>query len=240
MNESGLEQKIRDTVLARIESGKAHMHPRAYFAARIVLTGAVVILALALSAFVLSFAVFSIHESGEQFLLGFGTKGIVTFLQLFPWLSLVADVALLFLLEWLLQSFKFGYRVSLLSIFIAMFLTSTVLALLINLTPAHMLLLDRADRGQLPVIGELYEGVRDSHQDQGVFRGTVVSSAGPTSTIMHNDGDHDTDDGIHEVITASSTDVDAPIKPGDRIYIFGTESGSEIHAEGIRHLSDDQ
>ena len=54
---------INNEVLERIKSGKAHMHPRAYFVAQIIVTVAVAVLALALSAFVLSFIIFSIHES---------------------------------------------------------------------------------------------------------------------------------------------------------------------------------
>ena len=234
------QNNITQRVLEQVRTGGVQMHSRAYFIARVALSVIVAILTLALSAGIISFIVFSLHESGELFLLGLGGRGIQTFFTLFPWGLLIVDIALIFFLQWLLQGFKFGYRAALLTVFFYVLLGSAVLAAVINLLPVHPALLQRADRGELPLIGEMYEGIHDSHHEQGIFRGTVVSSSGSTSTIMHNDGDRDSDDGIHEVITASSTNLDAPLKPGDKVYIFGTENGQEIQAEGIQHLSDDQ
>ena len=53
------------------------MRPRIYFLARVALLVLLAIGALALAMFILSFAFFSIHESGEQFLLGFGQHGLL-------------------------------------------------------------------------------------------------------------------------------------------------------------------
>lgn len=237
MNDQNLQQEIKDKVLERIKSGKAHMHPRAYFVAQIIVTAGVAVLALALSAFVLSFIIFSIHESGEQFLLGFGGRGVATFLMLFPWFSLIIDLAILFLLEWLLQGFKFGYRVSLLSVFFGVFILSALLAVVVDLTPIHQMLLDSADKGDLPVVGGLYESIRDSHDSQGVFRGTITSLQGSEITITHNDGDHDADDGIRTVVLPQNA---PPLQVGDRVYVYGSGSGGQIQAYGVELLSPDQ
>lgn len=238
MNEHDLQQKIQKKVLERVRGGGAHMHTRAYFIARVVAAAAVAVLALLVSSFVLSFVVFSIHESGEQFLLGFGGRGLATFFSLFPWLSLIADIAILFLLEWLLQGFKLGYRVSLLGVFLGVLISSAVLAALIGLTPVHSMLLDRADRGELPVVGEIYESIRDSHGDQGVFRGTVTSMQGDQIVITHNDADHDADDGTWTVIVPGNGVP--PLQIGDRVYVFGNSNGQVVQAYGIQKLSPDQ
>ena len=238
MNENYLQQEIQKKVLNRIRTGNARMHSRAYFHVRVVFTLAVAILTFAVSTFVLSFIVFSVHESGEQFLLGFGGRGVLTFLALFPWLTLIFNIALLFLLEWLLQSYKIGYRFSLLAVFIAIFVISVVLAAIVDLTPTHSILLDRADRDQLPVIGEMYDNIRDSHQAQGVYRGTIASINGNEIVITHHDNDHDADDGTWTVMLPQA---DTPqLALGDRVYIFGSATGNVVQAYGIRVLSPDQ
>ena len=214
------------------------MHPKAYFIFHIALTMAVAVGTFILSALVLSFIVFSVHESGEQFLLGFGGQGIATFFAIFPWLSLIADIALLFLLEWLLQGFKLGYRFSLISVFAGVLVLSALLAVLVGLTPIHRTLLDRADKGALPLIGGMYEGIRDSHQERGIFRGTITSVQDNQIIISHDDGDHDADDGTQTVVLPQDGAVQ--LQAGDRVYVFGNAGGGVIQAFGVQKLSDDQ
>lgn len=229
---------IREHVLKRVESGAAHMRPRAYFIMRFALTAALAAAVLLISAFVLSFIAFSVHESGEDFLLGFGAQGIKTFFALFPWQMLALDVALLFALEWLLQGFKFAYRVSLLNVFIAVLVLSGILAAVINLTPLHGSLLRRADQDLLPVLGEVYESIHDSHADRGVFRGTVVSQEDGRVVIAHDDRDRDADDGKYSVVLPQGG-VPA-LSIGDRVYVFGAASGTAIEASGIRVRASDE
>ncbi len=238
MSEHNRQQEIQQNVLARIRGGAAHMHSRSYFVGRVAVTITAAILSLSLSTFVLSFILFSIHESGEQFLLGFGTRGAATFIGLFPWVPLMVDITLWFLLEWLLQGFKIGYRFSLLSIFLVLLVSSTVLAVVVNLTPLHGMLLNRADRGQLPIIGGMYESIRDSHQAQGIFRGTVTLIDGNTIVITHDDTDHDRDDGTQTVVVPDGQA--STISVGSREYVFGSFDGRVVQAYGVQTLSPGQ
>ena len=237
MNKTHLELQIQNGVLEKIRAGQVRMRPRAYFIARLTLTVLVAVLALVISTFVISFVFFSLHESGERFLLGFGNKGILTFLLLFPWASLLLDIVVLFVLEWLLQSFKFGYRISLLMIFLGIFACSTILGILVTLTPLHGALLNQADQGLLPVLGEMYESIRDSHADRGIFRGSIRSIQGNKIVLVHDDRDHDSDDGIQTIILPSKY---PSLKVGDRVYVFGSLSGGVIQAQGIKKLSPEQ
>lgn len=239
MNNDNLQKKIEQKVLERLRGGKIAMRSRAYFATRVTLTIAVSLLILMCSAYILSFIAFSIHESGEQFLLGFGGRGIRTFFALFPWLALLADIALILFLEWLLQKFKFGYRISLLALFGAAAAASALIAFAIGLTPLHGNLLDLADRGNLPVLREMYEGIRDSHRDQGVLRGTIISIQGNRIVITHDDRDHDADDGTRTVIlpVGYSTTM---FSIGERVYVFGAAASTTIQAYGVNQLSPDQ
>ena len=231
---------IAQKVLERVSAGKVQMRSKTYFVVRVAMTAFLAILTLAVSVWVVSFIFFSIHESGELFLLGFGSRGVVVFLSLFPWLSLIIDLGLLFLLELLLQRFKFGYRTPLLSIFVGVLLVSIILGIAFDFLPIHSMLLDRADSGQLPVIGEMYESIRDSHQNQGVFRGTVTSIQGSQFVISHSDLDHDADDGTHTVLIPSGIVLPTPLQVGDRVYVFGSLINGVIQASGIQELSADQ
>ena len=237
MNKTHLELQIQNGVLEKIRAGQVHMRPRIYFVARLMLTLLVAILALVISALVVSFVFFSVHESGEQFLLGFGSRGILTFLLLFPWASLLLDIVTLLVLEWLLQSFKFGYRISLLAVFLGIFACSTILGILVTLTPLHSVLLNQADQGVLPVIGEMYESIRDSHADRGIFRGSIRSIQGNKIVLVHDDRDHDSDDGMQTIILPANY---PPLNVGDRVYVFGSPSGGVIQAQGIKKLSPEQ
>ena len=237
MNEQNLEKNIKNNVLEIVRGGHVHIRSKFYFIAHLIITILVAVLSLSISAFIISFVFFSIHESGEQFLLGFGSQGILTFLLLFPWTALALDIIFLLLLEWLIQGFKFGYRISLLTIFLSVFVCSTIVGLLVNITPVHKTLLKLADGGNLPIIGEMYESLHDSHTDQGVFRGNVVSIQGNEIIIMRNDRDHDSDE-IERTITLPPNSPVLNI--GDSVYIFGSSTGQTVGVMGIQKFPAEQ
>ena len=236
--EHNSHNSIRQNVLEKIKSGKVRKLPRVYFMLRIAATLFVSVLLLVVSAFVFSFMLFSFHESGEQFLLGFGLDGIVAFLMLFPWPLFVMDVLLLVLLEWLLQGFKFGYRIPLLNFGLGIFAVSFIVGALINLTPLHTFLLQRADNKELPVVGDAYEHIFDRHEQQGVCRGIVtdVNADDSSFVIHHNDRDQDVDDGAFTVSPAAGV-VLPPVHVGDRVLVFGHPDQSQhIQARNVQVL----
>jgi TM2 domain-containing membrane protein YozV len=233
MNENDV-QKLQRNVLERVKRG-VPMRSRAYFVGRIFATAATAVLVLAVSAYVFSFIAFSLHESGEQFLLGFGSRGIQTFFVLFPWIPAIADILLIVLLEWLLQGFRFGYRIPLLTLFLVALILSGALALAINATPLNDQLLDLADRGQLPLIGPAYEGIRSSHRNADVFRGSITAIDGTEVTISHNDNDHDADDGTW-VVALPPGYATTSLSVGEQIIVLGTPNGPVIQADGMEEM----
>jgi hypothetical protein len=232
-----MENNIQEQVLKKIRTGEISKRSRFYFVVQIILTTTFALITFALSVFVLSFIVFSIHESGEQFLLGFGQKGFVTLLQLFPWFTLMLVIILLLILEWLIRSFKFAYRVSILRIFLSIALITIVGSASVNFTPLHMFLEDRADHDSLPILGEAYENLHDSHQPQGAFRGTVRFIATSTFTISHDDHDNDADDGNWTIAPPNGFDMHS-ILVGDDVYVGGTLTGDVVHAYDIQQFSE--
>ncbi len=236
-NDNRIAHDIQENVLRKVEEGTVRSHSRAFFMVRFVGTITVAVLAFLLSTFVVSFIFFSIHESGEQFLLGFGGAGVLTFFELFPWTSFIIDIALLVLLEWLLQGFKLGYRVSLVVIFVGIFGGSALLGFLINLTPLHTTLLGLANKGELPIVGSVYESIRDCHASQGVFRGSIIALAPGQITLTHQDSDRDGDDGTWTVVLPPGS---GPFSLGERVYVFGPLVDGRIEAQGVEPLPTDQ
>lgn len=225
-------EDIKNKVLEKIKKGDIHIRPKIYFVVQVVLVISVGILAIIASAFVLSFAFFSIYQSGELFLLGFGLRGLMTFLGLFPWLILILAGLLVFIFEWLMRHFKFNYRLPILyTSIIAVFLIS-ILGLLISISPFHNNLLNQADRKELPFLGNLYENIRKPNEVKGEFKGVVVSISTSTLNITHDDLDNDTDDGTRTVNIPKGYDVQK-LHIGDKVYVAGDESSDKINAYGL-------
>ena len=238
MNEEVLKQKIAGEVLGKVRSKAVRMRSRTHFLALSALSIALSIVILILSAFICSFIFFSLHESGEQFLLGFGLRGVATFLALFPWLLLVLDIVLILALEWLLKEFRFGYRLSLVALFSGVFGLSLLVAAALYLSPLHVFLLNKADEGRLPLLGGMYEDVHDSHHEQGIFRGTIVALEGTTMTVAHDDHDRDSDDGLRTVTL--SEPLAEELHVGEHVFIFGTSTGARVTPYGIRPFDPDR
>lgn len=230
------ENDIQKKVLEKIRAGEVSMRPRYYFAAQAALIGLGILAALAVSVFALSFGAFSIHEGGEEFLLGFGTQGLATFAALFPWGLLLLSVALLALLEVLMRNFRFAYRTPVLRTFLGVGALAIIASAAVSLTSLHPLLAARADHDELPLLGPLYEQIRDSHQPQGVYRGHVVSVDGSRFVIAHDDDDHDEDDGSWVVESPAGFDTRALV-PGTWVYVAGQLQNGIVYAYGVRVIS---
>jgi len=228
-----METDIQKKILEKIKAGEIAKRPRLFFVLQVIVLIALAALTFALSLLVLSFIIFSIHESGEQLLLGFGQQGVLTFFALFPWLTLALVIVLLVTLEWLLRNFRAGYRIPVLQIFLVLLVIAAAGSLLINFTPLHTSLLDLADHDSLPLMGGMYEEVHDPHVQQGVFRGDVTAIATSTFTCAHNDRDHDTDDGSWVVQPPPQFDMHT-LHLGERVYVAGSwGQDGLIYAYGV-------
>jgi len=229
------EPDIKTKVLEKISRGDIHRRPKVYFVAQVAAILMLLAAAFALSVFVMSFVIFSVRESGEQFLLGFGRQGVATFFILFPWAALALDVLLFFVIEQLSRYFKFGYRLPVGRALASILALALISATVIDLTPFHGALLSRADQNELPILGEWYEAIHASHKDQGVFRGVVTSIQKGGFTIAHDDGDYDADDGAWTVVAPAGFDV-RTINVGDGVYVAGNIVQGAVHAYGIQKL----
>lgn len=227
------ENDIQKSVLEKIRAGGVSMHSRAYFILRIILVSVIALVVLAGAFFVLSFVIFSVHESGVRFLLEFGERGLMTFVTLFPWTSLLLFVLFLVVLEFLVRRYTSAYRLPLLRIFLWILVVGITGSMLIGFTPLHSFLLSEADNDQLPILGALYEQVHDSHTDQGVYRGDVTSVVGSTFVISHNDTDRDSDEGSWTIAPPAGFDLTS-LAIGDKVYVAGQLMHGVVYAYGVR------
>lgn len=223
---------LKKIILAKIQKKEISMRPRLYFVARVALVILLSLLIFIMAVFVLSFIFFSVHESGEQFLLGFGRQGFLTFLSLFPWITFVFTLGLVLLLEWLLRRFKFGYHISLSRIFLYLLVVTVFFSMIFTRIPVHTQFEKMAEGGRLPVIGGIYDDIHDSHQDKGVVRGFVSAIEGNTFVLSCDDNDRDRDDGIWTVIIPPHFDI-TTIQRGERVYVAGSVKDQTITAYGI-------
>ncbi len=233
-----MNKDYKKQVLEKIHRKEIFMYPKIYFIGRVVLIISLSILVFVSLVFCLSFVSFSIHESGEQFLLGFGNHGALVFLKLFPWAFIVSTVFLLVALEWMLRRFKFGYRLPMMRIFLYTLVITILASAIATITPFHGNLLKKADNGELPFVGGLYESIHDSHKDDGIVRGTITSIGTDTVIISHNDNDIDADDGTWTVIIPPGFDINS-LHVGEKIYVAGTVENGNLYAYGIHELQSD-
>lgn len=231
------DRDLQNEVLEQIRKGQVPMRPKLHFVLQLAAIVALSVVVLALAVFVLSFIIFSVHESGEQFLLGFGQRGIVTFVMLFPWGTFVVLLAALVLLRWLVRHFRFGYRIPSLRALGLLAIVAGGLGFVLLRTPLHPYLLGQADRDSLPVIGAWYERIHDSHALEGVFRGRVASIETDSFQLTHDDRDRDADDGDWRVYPPAGFDL-STLSVGERVYVAGDIVAGTVHAYGIQAFSD--
>lgn len=233
------ENDIQENVLKKIHGGNVSMRSHTYFIFRTIFIGAIALILLAGSFFLLSFVFFSVQTSGTRYLLEFSEQGLAAFVMLFPWLASLIALVLLIVLEVLLRNFKFGYQSPLLRIFLWILIIGAVGSTLLGLTPLHSFLLSVADNDQLPLIGSLYEQVHDSHQAQGVYRGDITSITESSFVISYNDADRDSDEGTWNIIPPAGFNLNQLIV-GQKVYVAGHLKNNIIYAYGIHLVKDNE
>jgi len=233
---------LRDKILTRIQRGELRMRPKSYFVLQAGVILALSVLVLLVSTFLANFISFTLRVGGHDSLLWFGPRGLASFLIVFPWGWLALDLALAVLAVLLVRRFRFGYRNPILSTAAALAIGALAIGIALDRgTPFNDDLLRSADNDALPSpLGEFYEMAHAGPpHDAGIFRGIVSAIGTSTITLVHDDFDHDRDDGAFVVIPPQGFDFNA-VSVGDDLYIAGTPTPDGISAYGIRELPQDE
>lgn len=225
---------VPQRVLEKIKTDNISMHSRRYYRLRMAALLAVIVAIIVVSIFLLSFISFGLRTTGNSTLLGFGTRGYISFILVFPWILFVIDILLIIILERLLRNFRFIYRRAGVYILIGLLGLITLFAVAIDhVTSLHNKLLERADANALPFFNELYEQLREPlDTDHGVCRCVVLTAAGPMLTVR---GDSDS---MHQgtPFPAILPEIAPPVMPGDRIFMLGSIRDGVFYAEHVRAL----
>lgn len=225
MNNEKLPSSIQEKVQARIQAGDLRPRARVLYVLRMVSVCITAFLALAATLAALSFIFYSVYESGEAFLLGFGQEGIAVFFMLFPWTLVAIAVLLLALFQWRLSSIVPTYRVPVLPLFAILIIAVVGIGFL--LAPVHNALVEHIEEANLPLVSELYESVYESREGHGVYRGIVVSVEENGVWMVRSDGDADHDDGPRFVVLPETTQT---FDTGYEVFVLGTERQDIIYA----------
>jgi hypothetical protein len=234
MNSTNPPQKnLKDTLLSAIEEKHLAMRPRSYFILHVIAMALLAMLVLMVTVLIINFISFSIRINGHDSLLSFGPQGIGEFIHIFPWWLLGIDLILIALLELLVRSFKFGYRIPVLYMVLAIVLLSGTIGLVLDRgTTVNDHFLNDADHHRLPgPLNEAFKGVREAPHP-GTCNCTVTGIQG---NVLSAD-DVDPDSTTHYTIIVPMSDPLLPtIKVGDVVFAFGTQQGtSTISAFGLR------
>ncbi len=232
MNNTYSQENLKKAVLEKIQAGEIAMKPKAYFVLSVTALICLSILILVTSVFLISYTLFTLSVSGRLLLLGFGLRGFFAFVLLFPWFIFLLDIAFIWVLDLLIQRFRFAYHRPLIYVFVGTTLVVVLASLAFNATHFHGELQNRAERKQLPMFGGMYNHLRDPYEERGVFQGVVKNIEGNTFTIDPDEDDSDTR--VILVITPDDTVVHDLITVGDHVFVAGDIIDGEIHAYGIK------
>lgn len=225
----------KEQILQKIRSQEISMRPKLYFTLQLAALAVVAFLILVLSVFIFNFLLFTIRINSHDALLGFGPRGLVAFLRFFPWELLVLDVALIVGLQWMLRTFKFGYKTPAVYLLLGLLGASMTLGYVLDReTVLNDHFLDEADHHHMGPFGDLYgHARRPLPPGEGVCRCIIVGIDGPTLTVQ----DSRSTTTLKVLLPpndprATSTGLEI----GDIIFVAGDLDQGDIRAFGIHRL----
>jgi hypothetical protein len=230
------EQTLKQRILSQIAANGVPQHSRSYYLAKLVVLAVVAIAILLTSVGIINFILFSLRLSGQSALLGFGSRGYMTFFALFPWYLIILDILFIALLEWLLRQFRFGYQRSVLFLLIGIIALSLSLGLILDrATDVNDRILNHADTIGLPAPFQgIVESARQgSPKESGICKCRIESISGSTITAV----DTNTRENEHFTIELAPNAPElSTLKVGDLVFIAGDADDKTIKPFGIHKL----
>jgi hypothetical protein len=238
-NNSTPEKDSINEVLEKISRDEVKIHPKTYFRIKFAFLMFLVFLIIAIAIFIASFVVFSFKISGNHLLVGLGPNGWMAFLAIFPWTLFIIDMLLIILLEWLLRSFKFVYKVPIFYLILSTLAIMILSGFVVAQTPLHKdLLIQSGNNSLIEPFESLYEGARNPKippKEYGIFSGTAVSVG---DNVMIVDIDNPTDNSTDEfTIMVSDPNILKQVNDGDSLFIKGeVVDEGKIEAQEVKDV----
>jgi len=233
-DKTNLQTEIKE----KIASGAVSMKPKMHFTLHIALLVFASLVVLVLSVMIANFILFTIRVSGHEPLLGFGLRGILFFLYVFPWPLFILDALSFMGLLWLLKQFRVGYRSPVL----------VLLALILLLTAGASVALDRgfrlndrlitnSDRYPLPRSVQYFYKSANGAPVDGICLCEIVGINGNMIIVK----DTRKKNAVAFTVRLPNNDMRATttdIEVGDVALIASDADGDEIRAFGVRKIDD--
>ena len=223
---------VQKRVLAQIKEQRVTMVPRAYFVVRAVSAIVLTILIFFLSVGILNYILFSVRASHHLPLLSLGLRGVFMFFLFFPWFLLFFDLLFFMILQRLLRTFSFVYKIPLLYILGIVLVSVACLAGFLDYFRASDHVLRRGYLSHIPILSNIYG---DAHEhmnpEHGVCPCVVLATSTQTITLMehHPDG---TTRIVHAVLP--STVSTSSLSIGENIFLVGTFDHGILYASDMR------
>jgi len=159
-----MNNNLTEKILGKLRSGEFKMKPKVYFILKATLIVLSVLVVALFVLFLISFISFALRANGVLVLPIFGFRGFGAFLSSVPWLLVVAALLLIGVLEMLFKHFAFTYRRPILYSILGILIVVLLGTFIIDRTPLHPGLFDRAHERRLPIFGPMYRnfGPRDA------------------------------------------------------------------------------
>lgn len=221
---------IKATILEKIENGEIAMKSKARFVFKIVVLTMIILATFIISILLTSYIFFSLRISNHEALLGFGTRGIKTFFDVFPWHLLTLEIILITILTLILKHFRFAYQRPILYLSALGLILSIIIGFGVSKLALHEHLLRQYERGTMPGGRYLYERIRIPPNHREVFQGKITSINKHMITIIGKNG-------VHVIEITSSIQRREPLNVGDRVVVAGDLVHGTIRAYGIHRAN---
>lgn len=225
-NENEYQDAKKELVNA-IRSGTVAMRPKWHF----ILKGALfligILIALCVALYLVSFAVFAMHETGAWSAPFFGIHELIPFFRALPITLITLSLAFILLLEILVRRYSFAYRTPLL--YSLLLILAAVVIVSVLIAPFHRRPFQAARAGKLPFGGQFYRRFGGGRA-RDIRHGTVES-------VTHNGFVlRDLENATSLVLITPETRIptETHFTIGDILTVFGDENNDKIQARGIR------
>jgi len=236
-NKNQPQENSFKNILEKIENNELVLRPKIYFRFKLLALIALIVIITIMSIFLSSFILFSLDASGHASLMSFGPSGWQVFFTLFPWKLFFIEIIFITLLEHLLRSFRFGYKIPVLYLFLGVITLMLISGVIVDQTPLHPKILQQADKEQLPPpFINLYKDVRKPPSNEsGIFRGTIEKTDN-LSFIVNLDNPKGRGTTTPVIVNLPEIKVGGGFISGDRVLIKGRLEEGYIKAIQIKKI----
>jgi hypothetical protein len=185
--------------------------------------------------FIVSFAIFTLRQTGMLFMPYFGAPGWFRFFAALPVVLVVLLLIFVLTLEILVRRYRVGYRTPLLVSVLAIFVIVGLGGYVVERTRVHEEILRQArlPGGLPPPLAGMYRAGAQHVAD--VYHGTILSMEPGGFEISDENGA-----GTTTVLLSPATQMPFGdlLQPGDKVVVFGDGDSTTVHALGIVRIDD--